>query len=574
MKNNLNQILLYKYRNEVKQSLSVVEIGRGRFKYLSKFLKNNKSLVIAVLFSLFFQTIIEIVLILLANNSLKNIFINTEKHNNLWFAYSILICCILYTFISFLAVRYERTLVLGLINDLRRKLFSLNLNKEVVENNYEKRAGLLTKLSYHLSLLTMGIDNTLLSTVRWLLYLIILIVFSLVNKGAYIFLIGVVFLASILLFLIAYFLSIKYISRQVASYSKIVRYISNVLFEMPLIKNLHKEEAAERKLDEIVNIDTYFRIIRDTLIRYSNRVVFILIISVGAIGIILTSHYPSLSLSRIDQFFLKGVFSIYIIRILYSSTKAGLYFWPLRLGIFLTIPENFTRRIFPRSNWNWQKISFKSNKVKLFKEGEYVKNVSLEFSSGGRYLFVGDYQSGKTHLAAIFSGKGYFSRHSWIVKVDKEHFIYNSWSELFKDNYFFLSSFSTNLTIGEIVLNKERENIKEEDIARIDALCLKYPIFMPVFSKTRFSGESAQVFESSPVSLFIIQTVYCILNKSKFIIIDNIWVDLCYNQIEDLIKILDKELPSSVIIVFSRNKNLIVSYKDIYEIKKSSIQKI
>ncbi|MEI7765348.1 MAG: ABC transporter transmembrane domain-containing protein [bacterium] len=574
MLKNKEQALLYKYRNQIKQSLMPTQIGSARFRYLFKFLKEQNLLLFFVFVFLFLQTMLEIALLLLANNSLQSIFIYSGNHQNIFFASIILLACILYTIFSFLAVRYERTLVLNLINDLRKKLFTENLDQEESSNTHEVRANFIAKISYHLSLLTMGIDNTLLSSVRWLLYIVVLFVFSIVNHGQYLLLIFIVFVSSLILFFISYLLSKRYISRQVASYSRVIRHLVTMMLEIPLIKNFHKEKVVEEKLDGIVGVDTYFRIIRDTWIRYSSRVVFVLIIGLGAFYLLLTSYYPVVSLGKISQIFIKGIVYIYAIRILYSSTKAGLYFLPLKLGIVLSVPEKIIKPLVPRNGWVWKKINFKSNKVKLFSEGEYYKNISLEFEKGGRYLFIGKYQSGKTHLAAMLAGQGYFSRHSWIVKMDKEHLGYNSWAELFKENYFFMPHFSTDLTVGEIILGKEREDIKEEDISLVDKLSIKYPIFLSIFSKTRFIGESARIFESSSVSMFAIQVAYTILNKPKVIVIDNAWVDLCYNEIKELLQIMEKELPNSIIIVFSRNKNLIISYKEIYEISKTSIQKI
>lgn len=556
-------------RNEISQSLNFIKIGRKRFAYLNEFIKNNKKTLFLTLLFLFLQTTIEIILLVLASNSLKNI---SATKSHLWLAIIILIFCVIYTGVSFLAVRYERTFVLKLVNDLRKKLFSMNLEKDVADNNNETKASFVAKTSYHLSLLTMGIDNTLLSSIRWFLYILVLIVFSIFNNGLYFNLIGIVFIFSILLFYISYLVSKKYISRQVASYSKVIRHITDSMLEIPLIKNFHREWIVKKRLDKIVDVDTHFRIIRDTWIRYSSRVVFIIIVAIGAIYFLITSYYPVLSFGGLGQVFVKGIFYVYAIRILYASSKSGLYLLPLRLGIFLSVPERFSTVTSYRREWLFKTINFKSNKIKLFKEGEYYKDISLLFTQGGRYLFYGDYQVGKTHLAALLAGQGYFSCHSWITKVDNERFSYNSWSEIFHDNYFFSTNFSSDASVGEVIMGKEREDIGESDISLMNTLAEKYPIFTSVFSKTRFTGESIRLHTSSMVSLFTIQTAYCIVNKPKMIIIDNIWVDLGYAQIKELIQILEKELPESIIIIFSREKNLTVSYTSIYEIKKSSIE--
>lgn len=573
MKSNL-QINLYKHRNDIRSLSSPIRLGSSRFKYLKTFLKTNKSLLRKAFIFLIIQIIIEIIILLLINNTSKNIVSKIGYFDYKSSAFIIIGFCLLYTIVTFIAIKYERMSVLRLINNLRKMMFRNNLKEEDFKNDTENKSNLIAKVSYHLSVLNMGIDNTLLSSIRWAVYMMILVTFSIINKESYLYITGLVFISSILLFFISYFFSNVYISRQAASYSKIIRHITTSILEMPFIKGFHREKIEEEKLDNIVEIDTYFRIKRDTWIRYLSRIVFILIISFSSIYSLLKNSYPSLSIDISSQLIFKSIFYFYIIRILYTSVRAGLYFLPLKLGIFLSIPDKIESSISPRGKWSWETISFRSNKIKLFKESNYYKDVSLEFKKGFRYLFFGDYRIGKTHLASLLAGYGYFSRHSWFVKVDKENFGYNYWSEIFKENYLFSPSFYTNSTIGEIILNKEKEDINQEDMQLINTISNKYPLFDSIFSKTRFIGESAKRFISSPVSLFKIQTAYCLLNKPKLIIIDNMWIDLNYKEIEDLIKILEKELPLSIIILFSRNKNSILEYNTIYEIQKTSFKKI
>ncbi len=572
MESKKEQINLFRMRNEIKQSLSSIRVGKDRYLYLKRFLRRNKILLFYAISFLLLQTIIEIFLLVLVNNTIGSIFVDFSNKSHSLLAITILVFCLVYTFISFFAVRYERKLVLTLINDLRREAFSLNLSKDTIDNNFRNRSDFIAKTSYHFSLLTMGIDNTLLSGIRWLLYFIVLLILTYVNKGFYLSLTGGIFIASILLFFAFYFVSKKYISRQIASYSKIIKHIANSMLEIPLIKNFHREFITKKNLDRIVDIDTHFRIIRDTWIRYSGRVVFILIIAAGAGYFLIASYYPVLEFNKLNQVFVKGIFYIYAVRALYSISKAGLYLLPLRLGIFLSIPEYSIKNIKPRKNWNFKTINFKSNKIKLFKEGSYYKNISLEFSKGGRYLFYGDYRIGKTHLAALIAGQGYFSRHSWVVKVDSERLSYNVWSEIFHDSYMFNMNFYSDASVGEVILGKEREDIEESDISKINNLALKHPVFLSVFSKTRFTGESIRLYASSPVSLFTIQAAYCILNRPKVIVIDNSFIDLKYKQIEDLLKILESELPESIIIIFSREKNSIINYSSTYEMEQSTIK--
>lgn len=568
------QTSLYQERRKIKYSVRPFKLERHHWEYIQNYLKKNKSSLLFLAGLMFSQVLIEVLALLFINSTTRGqIYGLVQNKAVLSFTVIIIIGAALYLAITYLSIKYERKAVLGLINDLRRKLFSGILQKQQKMVTNEAKADFIAKMSYHLPLLNLGLDHSVFGSIRWVFSASILVALALVANTNIIYFVLIAIAFSILIGFIAYCIARYYISQEVASYSQVIRHITLTLTEFPSIKSLHKEQSALEELDAKVAIDTYFRIRRDIWLRYFNRVLFTLlfIASISSFAFAFSNPEKFSFFYNPASNVITGIISLYLIRLFYEAVQTGLYIPPVKLGIFLSVPihthQNFKRRM--RSIW--KTIAFKSNKTKLFPEGEYFKNLSLEIKRDGRYLFTGIARSGKTNLAYVFAGSPEFNQDGWLVKIDEQRFDYRHWINSFDDRYFFAPQFHSEKTLGELILGKDRQDIVEEDISKVYALCEKYPLLYVPLSKKRFLGDSAKAFENNAAALFIIQTLFCIVNETSFVIIDNHWIDLGYGEIEESIRILDKELPNSAIVVCSREKNDIIKYGSIYEIKKDHI---
>jgi ABC-type lipoprotein export system ATPase subunit len=253
---------------------------------------------------------------------------------------------------------------------------------------------------------------------------------------------------------------------------------------------------------------------------------------------------------------------LYAIRIFYESSLVGLYIIPTKLGLVLSVPQNesfYKKEVDKEINWN--KISFKTNKVKLVEEGEYYKNLSISVEKNNNYLFLGDSMSGKTSLANVFDLYPDLNENAWIVKKDNKRFSLRRWSEIFDDKYLIANNLPTEKKIGEIIFKKDSSEINERDIKKLNKIIEKYDFLKPYFVKKRFVGDSVRVYKNNESIIFFIQALYCLVNNVSFIIIDNKWVDLNYEEINKTIKMLDEEIDSKTIVVFSRRKNNILAFQ-------------
>lgn len=577
MQKNNSQNKLYQNRMLLKQSIREHTVSSKQYVFLFKFFERNKRLLSLVFTFLGIQVFTEILFFSLTHNIINTLGTQFYQRFNKTFLITGFILIFVYVYIVFVATRLERKLILRLVNKTREHMFRNTLRESLYKVSIPNRFKFITKVSYHLSLFSMGIDNTFISLARWFFYFAALCIYVLVFNINYALYIPLILGINCLCFLIAYKISNLYISKEVASYSKITDYIVHVIYNLPFLKRHKREKDSEKMLLNVVDVDTYFRLRRDTWIRYSNRLVFIVISIIVVIYSLLhnTPNDSLIGMESASSFFLKGLVSIYIIRLCYLSLRAGLYAIPLKIGTSLCVPEESFSPTKIRIGWDWKSITFISNKVKLFNEGQYLKDFRFSFSKGHRYLFFGkDSFLGKTSLAQLFSGEASFSRHSFLVQIDTERISYNQWSETFGSKYFFSTQNFGSLTVGEFLFGKDKQYITTEDISTLDLIIKKSSILKDFSLANNFLAHPIEEYHANYITLFRLHYIYTLIHKPELITIDNLWIDLDYPEINEMITSLSSELNLSTIIVFSRKQNNTLGYESIYEITKSSINKV
>lgn len=565
-KNN-NLIHLYRERRKIKNNTRPFALKKYHWMYIRTFILKNLSSLFFLLTLIVLQVFIEIIALLFINSSLQErIYGALHNHSLSFLITTTLLGAFSYLFITFFSLAYERKMVLGLINDLRQKWFSdfLHQHQKTVTN--EKKASLIAKLSYHLPLLSLGVDHSLFGMVRWFLSAIILLVLGLIAGIKILEGILLALIVSLVIVSLAYLIAHFYISQEVTSYSQVIKHIVLTFSEFSSTKNLHLEQQAIKDLETRVALDTHFRIRRDVWLRYFNRLLFAFIFITGFFLYVIAFSHPNI----ISFFYnpsstiLSAIISLYLIRLWYEAGSAGLYLPPLKLGIFLSIPEYPHTSFSKKEKIDWKEITFRSTKTKLFLEGEYFHHVSMTFKRGYRYLFTAPSQIGKTSWARILGGNPEFNENGWLVKVDHVRHGMSQWMSGVIDTYFFTPRFSSEKTINEL--------IQEKEFSKVYSLYEKYPVFNKALSKKRFTGDSIKICEDSAPSLFAIQALYCICNNISFVVIDNYWIDLQYPEIIEMLRVLEKELPLSTLIVCARHQNDMIAYNKIYEIKKNTFE--
>jgi len=237
--------------------------------------------------------------------------------------------------------------------------------------------------------LQMGLDNSVIGLMQWSLYILgLLIISSFINTTLLI----VVLLAipiNIILAIIGYYIAKKYVTKETTLYSKIIKHITSSLYELPFIQKHKLEKENMQTLDELVELDTHFRIRRKIWLLFGNRIIFGVLILIVGLSYIVRIYSPDFFLKiQVDNLLISGIVFVYLIRLFYTSLKIGLFIMPTKLGLILSLPE-------PQKSKNRRDlikkvstISFKTKKAKLFWAGKYIKNVDIEFKAGDRTLVL------------------------------------------------------------------------------------------------------------------------------------------------------------------------------------------
>lgn len=553
----INQIKLIRSRYQQ------LKLSRLHYDYLLTFSKQYRWLISGLIVLLIAQGIIEAVLIVFSRDQLSS----QQKLliAPLFWQFLVIVLVIFFTN-SYFSIRWEKTLGVQLANSIRRRLLRSHLDQPLSKMDQEKKADLIAKIAYQVPLVSMGITNVFFGTLRWLVYILVATLISFLSGLNWIFVLCGSLVISVIVAIVAYFIAKKYISQEVTFYSQIIKQIDINTSERHFLKIFNQENAFLNKFDRLVDFDSFFRIRRDLWMRMGVKVVFAILIIFSVM-----THFFSVELfTKLNSLgpetkFLFLFLMIYFSRAINESLRMGLYFYPARLGLFLTIlkPSSFLHKgkelIFVEN------INFYSRKFKLFKEGKHYRHLNLIFSKSGRYLFFSSKPIGKTSLARLLSGLDAFNPKAVKIKVDGQRLDYSTWSKFGKGICFFDPNFYSAKSLMEIALGRDKETTDFADIETASEILRTHQLIASLITPdSNFNSSSEKVFTNKS-SAFALYAWHCLVNKPELIVIDNIWIDLKYEAIIRILEIIDRELPQSTIIIFSRENNDYLNYSQKYD---------
>ena len=574
MEEKNSQIYLYQKKAEIRQMNRPLKLEKIHFNYLKSFGRRHRKKIIIFLSLLFCQILLEVTLPLFARSYLFKASVLLQWRQ-MTVALGILTGgVIIYIIIAFWELKIGKGLVIYLINELRRKWIKIFTNKPFHKVTSENKANLIAKISYHLPLLQMGLDNSVIGLMQWALYVIGLLIISSFISTTLLIIVLLVIPINVMLALIGYYIAKKYVTKETTLYSKIIKHIAFSLYELPFIQKHKLEKENMQTLDELVELDTHFRIRRKIWLLFGNRIIFGLLILVVGLSYILRIYSPDFFLKiQIDNLLISGIVFIYIVRLFYTSLKIGLFVLPTKLGLILSLPEPQKEKIRKDIIKKVSSISFKTKKAKLFWLGKYIKNINLEFNSGDRVLILGKSCTGKTHLGYLLSSLGRFNNQAWIVKINQKRYSYSDWQERFRNAYFIEPQLTSEKNVGEILTGKNRENISQPDVEKVFQTISECPPLHFILSFRRFTAENCQTVTLNPVHLFALEAAYCLVNKPAIVVIDNLWLDLNQERINKILKIMTEKLSDSIIIFLATKENSLISYNQKYVISENQIEK-
>lgn len=530
------------------------------------FLKKYKLLIVGTCILFVTQGIAETFLVFISKNKLS---FGGNPLINQFFWQIFIALIVIFIINSFFSIKQEKTVNVLFINSLRRRIFKNYLGKSIDDMSLEKQADLIAKISYHLPLVSMGISNSVFGFVRWLIYLIsALVVTFLAGLNLPLIAISLVILSAIVA-VSSYLVVKQYISQEVTFYSQIIKHVDLSLSEKHFSKNFNLESAILKKFDNLVEFDSIFRIRRDLWMKMAFKVIFVLLLIISVLSHLFYDNVAAqINLISPELKFLYLFLLVYLSRIVTESLRVGLYFFPAKLGFSLTNVkvEKYSHREDKIKILNT--LTFYSKKIKLFKTGKYHKNLNFTFKKAGRYLFYGSNLSGKTNLARIFLGHDFESSKALKIKIDGNRNHFSNYQKNFNNIYFFDPKFYSQKSLMEVITGIGREEANFSDTEKALKIISDNKMLSDLVSITNnFSAPATSIWTNS-LSAFALHTLHCLVTKPAVIIIDNLWLDLNYPDINKILNIISNELPDSIIIIFSKNKLTNLKYDEIYNIDK------
>ena len=570
MKETKEQLRLIKEIRKTRNKYNDIKLSSIHYGHLLRFFRKYKSYILRLIILIFLSSLVEMFLIILSRDKISSIYSILGSY--FWSFFIIFI--ILFVVSSFFSIKQEKTIMVLFANDIRHKIFKYFIDKSIESIDNQKQANLIAKISYQLSLVSMGVSSVFFGIIRWFIYFFVAIIISyLIGLNLIIISLSFIIL-SLFIAIIAYYVAKNYVSQEATFYSQIMKHIDINLSEKYFIKNFNNEDFVIEKFDKLVNIDSFFRIRRNLWIGLSSKIVFLLILIFVILSNFFIYEFSSfINLLGTDNRFLFLFLMFYFPRALNQALRVGLYFFPAKLGLFLTVQKRGAilcrKDILKINNY----ISFFAKKTKLFKESRYFRNFNFKFQTGDRVLIYGDGFSGKTSLAKIFSGIKIYNPRALKVRIDDIRYDYPIWQRRFCDFYFFDLKLNSEKSLIEFILAKDKEQISSEEIEGVVRLISENQFIASKISYISNFNSSCKYIWSNSVSSFALQALHCIANKSKLIIIDNICLDPAYNDIIQILKILNEKLENSIFLVFSRNENDYLIYTQKHELN-NEIKKI
>lgn len=538
-------------------------MGKEQKNYLRNFVRRNYKLLRLTILLILISTILEILIPVFTDIYIKKYSYQLDI-NKLYIGIAVLAFVLaIHLITSFFSIKYEKGLIIYLLNDLRREWVSYYLKKSAVSLKHTDKGVLLTKISYHFSLLQMGLSNSLFGFVRWLFLLIGLLVATFFIDYKLLIIVLIFIPINLVIFYIGYIISKYYVSQDQTLYSKILRFISDVFNEFPLIKLNHKEQDTIKHLDKMVDVDSYYRVRRDLWLKFGNKVIFASLALFVAIFYLIEIYYPFFEIKNSLQYVVYGIILALLIKLIYLSLHIGLFSFPLKLGSCICVSDKFPVKKFKSSSiQKFQKITFKANKVKLSKDSNYLKNVEYTFQKGERILFTGKAGSGKSTLGHIFSGVSPFNKGMpWIIKIDDERLFYKNFQTRMQNLYLIDPFFQTEGTIFDTFTSDiKSQKSSVFDLEKIVTKVHKYPELGFLFQYAKTLGKEFKKKDFSYAEIALLQMASCLVHEPDILVIDNLWLDLNHDNINTMLKKLSENLKNTIIICFASKENSNLEY--------------
>lgn len=559
--------------NKIKQELKYSKAQKVQQNFVKKFLKDNKKMVIFYCALVALETLVSLSLPIISRLYLKNSF-DLIDYRTFYLTVAVLVgLTFVFLVNSYYSLLNGTRLIMALFNEIREAWFIQYFKMPSAFKASLDNKKLLTKFLYHAQLFKLGFTNVVSEGLHaFMLYAGILIYSFIFNDKLFI----VLFLSApllILIFVISYFIGRFYVAREQTFNTKIVGQLADSILSYDLYKVQNRELEKIQEMENLIDLDTHFRIRRQVWIKYSNQILYGFILLFGIGLYVVQTFWPFFELDSAITIASDGIILGFFTRLLFLVSRAGIFFPAFSLGVKLAVPNfDYEKSEFKPQTKKWDDLTIKSKKTKLSYYGDYIKNISIPFEKGQNVLFFTPEPLGKTTLAKIITGQR--CTDSVIFHVDKKRTSSTEWCDKIAGNYLISPEIKYDTTIGEVIFGKNNLLVDAKEIKNAHSTLKQHEIFNFIFDNTKTLGKPANTQNLSNTQKILIQIAHCLIYDKQIIAIDHFCLDSMNKLIKKGLELLIAKKPSAAIAFFSSQNNNLFEYAKTYEIKKQDIKEI
>ena len=558
-----SQAWLFQRANRIKHELYPLRLTKRQRAYLRAVLERYRRRLSGITVLILAATLCEIAIPLVTHVFLKRYSLQLEWGRLSWAFAGLVALAVVYLGIAYQRIKHEKTAIVLLLNELRHEWVAFFLRKSPLSLRHHDKGVLLTRISYHLSLLQMGLGNAFFVGLQSVLLVVGLVAVTFFIDTRLLILVLATLPFCAILFAAGYVVSRFYLSQDQTLYSKILQYVSDVFNELPAIHFANKRPAVLDHLDQMVSIDSYFRVRRELWLKFGNVILFVLLALLTGAFYLVETMVPFFELDGRVQLPVYIIVSGILIKLLYQSLRVGLFAFPVTLGLVLCIGEGFPlgKRRKQQPIREFSEISFSAKKVRLFPDGPMVRDKEFRFRPGDRVLITGREGSGKSTLGQLFSGLAPLGfTKPWRIRVQGERLSYQHWRDRAHGLTTISPFFQSQGTVFEFFSQQHSYDSPPTDIRVFLERLAPYPELKGLLSHVRVLGKRITPQNTSFAELGILQMAACLLHAPRVLVVDNTWLDLRHEGVDRVLQLLDRELTSTVLICFARNRNDLLDY--------------
>lgn len=558
--------------NQLKNNLKPERLKGSQKAYIRRFIVANAGLELSLIVASILESLLLVSLPIIMKYLVErdyNLF-QLEKLTSDLIILSIL--AVVFIFTSYTIIRLSQELFFRFTNQIKRHWLIYFFQTPSNETSKLSDGSLLTKMVYHIQLLRMGLERVVLEGGRAAIFYIIIIMAAVLFSSSSIFWLCLGFPLLCAAFWIAYLTGRYYISNEQTLNSRLVKTLLHQMNNLAHIQSLGLSQDRFEQLNQIIEQDTYFRKRRETWLKFSDRLIFAVILLAGGFLYLIKDFYPILHWNNWSDGAVGIILTGFFTKILIQTVHAGIFWQALQTGLQISIPE-FTVGKNPLGEK--VKINFSAGlavqgqKVKLSKFSSPIKKLQLTLKPASKILIFGEGTVGKSTLAKYLCGLEIVS--SLNVKNDGQFLLAHLWGKQNRDRQLISLTPPFRESVGEYLLATPADQLDQQDLDTIFHRLKKYPQFDFIFKFNEFLGKRFDAFQGSLTELGLLQIAQAIVRNPQLICIDHSIIDLNNPTIRRALEILDQECQESILVYFSSQAQPTAKFTQVYELTSTQL---